>query len=54
MNHFRAIALLFLLAAVLFAAGTVNHLLHTGEGIISSLLLAAACLCGAVTFWRLK
>ena len=41
---------LFIFAACCFLAGTVNHIVNTGEGWVSSLLLAAGCLCGAFVF----
>ena len=54
MNRNKWLFVLFLLAAVCFAAGAVNHLVHTGEGVISSLLLAAGCLCGTIVFYKKK
>jgi hypothetical protein len=41
---------LFIFAACCFLAGMVNHIVNTGEGWVSSLLLAAGCLCGAFVF----
>ena len=41
---------LFIFAACCFLAGTINHIVNTGEGWVSSLLLAAGCLCGAFVF----
>lgn len=52
MNKNKLLCALFALAAVCFAAGAVNHLLNTGEGVLSSVLLAAGCLCGAVVFCK--
>ena len=48
------ISLAFILAACLFVAGTVNHVLNTEEGIISSALLALGCICAAIAFFRKK
>ncbi len=46
--------ILFIIASCLFIIGTINHILNTGEGIISSILLALGCACGAVTFLKKK
>lgn len=48
------ICVVFILAAFFFFAGTVNHILGTGEGIVSSILLALGCICAAVVFFRKK
>ena len=54
MNRFHKVAILFAFAAVCFAAGTVNHLLNTGEGVLSSALLCVGCICAAVVFMKKK
>lgn len=36
----KLLGVLFGVAALCFAFGTVNHLLNTGEGVLSSILLA--------------
>ena len=54
MNRFGKVAILFAFAAVCFAAGTVNHILHTGEGVLSSALLCVGCICAAVFFMKKK
>lgn len=36
----KLLGVLFCVAALCFAFGTVNHLLNTGEGVLSSILLA--------------
>ena len=41
-------------AACFFIAGTINHIVNTGEGIISSILLALGCLCLSVAFYNAK
>lgn len=48
------VGILFLFAACCFLAGTVNHIVNTGEGWISSLLLAGGCLCGAFVSGKKK
>ena len=47
MKKNKILGTLFLVAALCFTAGTINHIVNTGEGILSSALLAAGCLCGA-------
>lgn len=54
MNRTGFLFILFVLAAFCFLAGTVNHIINTGEGILSSLLLALGCACGAVVFYKKK
>ena len=54
MNKNKVLFLLFVLAACCFLAGTVNHIVNTGEGIVSSLLLTLGCACGAVFFYKKK
>jgi len=45
---------LFALAACCLLAGTVNHIVNTGEGILSSLLLALGCICASVAGCKKK
>ena len=52
MNKNKLLCILFVLAALCYAAGAVNHLVHTGEGVLSSLLLMGGCLCGAAVFYK--
>ena len=52
MNIRKMLCLLFVLAACCFLAGALNHIFHTGEGVVSSFLLAAGCLCAAVVFYH--
>lgn len=51
------IGILFIIAACCFIAGAVNHILNTGEGVLSSVLLALGCASLAFAFlntWRKK
>lgn len=48
MKNMKVIGILFVVAAVFFAMGTINHILYTGEEIISSVCLALGCVCAAV------
>ena len=52
MNRNNLLCAAFGLAAACFAAGTVNHALNTGEGVLSSALLALGCLCLAFAFYK--
>ena len=45
MNKYKILCIGFGLAALCYIAGTINHVLNTGEGILSSALLAAGFLC---------
>ncbi len=54
MSMNKMICLLFILAACCFLAGAVNHAVHMQEGVGSSLLLAAGCVCGAIVFYKRK
>ena len=45
---------LFAAASCCFFIGTINHIVNTGEGIISSLFLAFGCLCLAIAFGKKK
>lgn len=49
-----AVAIMFIIAACCFTAGTINHILNTGEGVISSILLTLGCVCGAAAFLKRK
>lgn len=51
-NRNKLICILFAFASCCFFAGTVNHIINTGEGIVSSLLLALGCLCLSVAFYK--
>ena len=53
-NKNKLLCILFAIASVCFFAGTINHIVNTGEGIISSLLLALGCLCLSVAFYKNK
>lgn len=50
----KILCILFALAACCFLVGTVNHIVNTHEGWLSSLLLAGGCLCGAIVFYKKK
>ena len=52
MNRNNLLCAAFGLAAACFAAGTVNHALNTGEGVLSSALLALGCLCLAFAYYK--
>lgn len=54
MNRFKKVAVLFAFAAVCFAAGTVYHIVSTGEGILSSICLALGCACFSYVFFNIK
>ena len=54
MNIYKVLCVVFALAACCFVAGTVNHIVNTGEGIVSSILLAAGCLCASVACYKKK
>ena len=54
MKRNKILFVLFLAAALCFLVGTVNHIVNTREGWISSLLLAGGCLCAAVVFYKKK
>ncbi|MBQ5328689.1 MAG: hypothetical protein J6J15_05880 [Oscillospiraceae bacterium] len=53
-NKNKLLSILFAIASVCFFAGTINHIVNTGEGIISSLLLGLGCLCFAIAFGKAK
>ena len=52
MNKYKVLSIIFAIATCCFVAGTINHIVNTGEGIISSILLALGCLCLSVAFYR--
>ena len=52
MNKYKVLSIVFAIAACCFIAGTINHIVNTGEGIISSILLALGCLCLSVAFCK--
>ena len=54
MNRFKTVAVLFAFAALCFAAGTVYHIVSSGEGIVSSICLALGCACLSYVFFRMK
>ena len=54
MNKNKVLCIMFALAACCFIAGTINHILSTGEGILSSILLALGCLCASFAFYKKK
>lgn len=54
MNKYKVLCIMFALAAVCFIAGTINHIVNTGEGTISSLLLALGCICMSIAFYKKK
>ena len=50
----KLLMVLFLLAAVCFFAGTINHIFNTKEGWISSLLLGCGSLCISLSLYKNK
>ena len=54
MNKYKVLCILFALAACFFVAGTINHIINTGEGVLSSVLLALGCLCMSFAFYKKK
>lgn len=52
MNKYKVLSIIFAIAACCFAAGTINHIVNTGEGIFSSILLALGCLFLSVAFYK--
>jgi hypothetical protein len=50
----KILFILFVVAACFFLLGTVNHVVNTHEGWLSSLLLAGGCICGAIVFYKKK
>lgn len=54
MNKYKVLSIMFALAACCFIVGTMNHLLNTDEGVLSSILLALGCLCMSFAFYKAK
>ena len=54
MTSKKILMVLFLLSAFCFFAGTINHILYTKEGWLSSLLLACGSLCIAFGLYKNK
>jgi|GEM_PF-1719025 len=54
MSRNAILGIMFALAALCFAAGTVNHILNTGEGIVSSSLLSLGCMAMAIACYKKK
>lgn len=54
MNKYKVLCIVFALAACCFIAGTINHILNTGEGILSSILLASGFLCLSFAFYKMS
>ena len=54
MNKNKILCIIFAAAAGCYTAGTINHILNTGEGILSSVLLALGCLCLSFAFYKKK
>ena len=52
MNKYRLLSIAFAIAGCCYIAGIINHILNTGESILSSALLAAGCLCWAFAFYK--
>ena len=52
MKKYKILCMVFALAACCYTAGTINHILNTGEGILSSVLLALGCLCLSFSFYK--
>ena len=51
-NKYKLLSIGFALAGCCYIAGTINHILNTGESILSSVLLAAGCLCLAFAYYK--
>ena len=54
MNKDKLLCIIFALAGCCFIAGTVNHILNTGEGVLSSIFLALGCLCVSFVCYKKK
>lgn len=52
MKKYKLLSICFALAGCCYIAGTINHILNTGEGILSSALLGAGFLCLAFAFYK--
>lgn len=51
MNKYKLLSIGFAFVGCCYIGGTINHLLNTGESILSSLLLAAGFLCLSYSFY---
>ena len=54
MNKYKVLSIIFAIAGCCFVAGTINHIVNTGEGVISTILLALGCLCLSVAVYKAK
>lgn len=54
MKKTKILAFVFFIAACCYAIGTVNHIVNTGESVMSSMLLTVGFLCIAVGCYRMK
>ena len=54
MNKYKLLSIGFALAGCCYIAGTINHILTTGEEILSSSLLAIGFLCLAYGFHKIS
>jgi len=54
MNKNKVLSIIFGLAACCAIAGVINHILNTGEGILSPILLALVSLCAAFVCYKKK
>ena len=54
MKKTKILALVFFIAACCYAIGTVNHIINTGEGILSSALFAVGFFCIAIGCYQMK
>lgn len=54
MNKYKVLCIMFTIATCCFIVGTINHIMNTGEGILSSILLALGCLCMSFVFYKKK
>ena len=52
MNIYKVLCVLFALAAGCFISGTINHVMSTGEGVVSSIFLSLGCIFLAHTFYK--
>ena len=52
MNKYKLLSIAFAIAGCCYIAGTINHILNTGESILSSALSAVGLLCLAFAFYK--
>ena len=52
MNKYKLLSIVFAIAGCCYIVDTINHILNTGESILSSALLAAGFLCLAFGFYK--